>query len=76
MIYLANVAEHMDDPASNGPGSEIFVMTLAKSGSYTFTYPGPKEEKMLVVHVEAGGAIMFRGKYRLEWIHGGAFSVR
>ena len=51
-------------------------MTLAKSGSYTFTYPGPKEEKMLVVHVEAGGSIMFRGKYRLEWIHGGAFSVR
>jgi len=48
-------------------------MTLAKSGSYTFTYPGPKEEKMLVVHVEAGGAIMFREKYRLEWIHGGAF---
>lgn len=72
---LGHVAEHMDDPGSNGPGRVIFVMTLAQSGSYTFTDPGPKKQKMIVVHVEAGDAIMFRGKYRLEWIHGGACLV-
>ena len=65
----------MDDPGSNGPGRVIFVMAIAQSGSYTFTDPGPKKQKMIVVHVEAGDAIMFRGKYRLEWIHGGACLV-
>jgi len=72
---LGHVAEHMDDPGTNGPGRVIFVMTLAQSGSYTFTDPGPKKQKMIVVHVAAGDAIMFRGKYRLEWIHGGTFVV-